>query len=49
MSKWRPCKRRNFIKNLMKLGFDPPEPGARHFYMRYKTYTLTSRYFLQIE
>ena len=41
MSKWRPCKRRNFIKKLMKLGFNPPEPGARHFYMRHKTYTLT--------
>jgi len=25
----------------MKLGFNPPEPGARHFYMRYRTYTLT--------
>ena len=25
----------------MELGFDQPEPGAKHFYMRYGTYTLT--------
>jgi hypothetical protein len=34
-------KRRDFIKKLKKFGFEPPEPGGRHFYMRYKTYTLT--------
>ena len=41
MGKWKPCKRRDFTKKLKKFGFDPPEPGGRHFYMRYKTYTLT--------
>ena len=41
MGKWSPCKRRDFIIKLKKLGFDPPEPGGRHFYMRYGTYTLT--------
>jgi predicted RNA binding protein YcfA (HicA-like mRNA interferase family) len=41
MAKWKPCKRRDFIKKLKKLGFEPPEPGGRHFYMRYGTYTLT--------
>ena len=41
MGKWKPCKRRDFIKKLKKLGFGPPEPGGRHFYMRYGTYTLT--------
>lgn len=41
MGKWRPCKRRDFIKKLKKLGFGPAEPGGRHFYMRYGTYTLT--------
>ncbi len=41
MGKWNPCKRKDFIKKLKKLGFDPPEPGGRHFYMRYGTYTLT--------
>jgi hypothetical protein len=41
MGKWKPCKRRDFIKKLKKLDFEPPEPGGRHFYMRYDTYTLT--------
>jgi predicted RNA binding protein YcfA (HicA-like mRNA interferase family) len=41
MAKWMPCKRRDFIKKLKKLGFEPPEPGGRHHYMRYGTYTLT--------
>ncbi|MBI4594835.1 MAG: type II toxin-antitoxin system HicA family toxin [Candidatus Tectomicrobia bacterium] len=41
MEIWKPCKRRVFIKKLRKFGFDPPEPGGRHFYMRYDRYTLT--------
>ena len=41
MGKWKPCKRKNFIKKLKKLGFGSPEPGGRHFYMRHHTYTLT--------
>ncbi|MBC8438418.1 MAG: type II toxin-antitoxin system HicA family toxin [Deltaproteobacteria bacterium] len=41
MDKLKPCKRRDFIKKLKKLGFGPPEPGGRHFYVRYGTYTLT--------
>jgi len=41
MAKWNPCKRRDFIRKLKKLGFGPPEPGGRHSYMRYGTYTLT--------
>jgi hypothetical protein len=40
MAKWAPCKRRVFIKKLVGLGFSPPEPGGRHFYMRYGAYTL---------
>lgn len=40
MARWAPCKRRDFIKKLKKLGFQPPEPGGRHFYMRYETHTL---------
>ncbi len=27
MPKWKPCKRRFFIKKLVKLGFNAPEPG----------------------
>jgi len=40
MAKWNPCKRRDFIRKLKKLGFDSPEPGGRHYYMRYGTYTI---------
>ena len=41
MARWNPCKRRDFIRKLKKLGFGPPEPGGKHDYMRYGTYTLT--------
>ena len=41
MAKWKPCKRREFIKKLKKIGFEPPEPGGSHFYMRHGTYTFT--------
>lgn len=41
MGKWNPCKRRDFTKKLKETGFEPPEPGGRHFYMRYDTYTLS--------
>ena len=41
MPKWKPCKRRDFINKLKRIGFDAPEPGGRHFYMRYGTYTFT--------
>ncbi len=41
MPKWKPCKRREFIKKLKRIGFESPEPGGNHFYMRYGTYTFT--------
>jgi predicted RNA binding protein YcfA (HicA-like mRNA interferase family) len=41
MAKWAPCKRREFIGKLRKIGFEEPEPGGRHFYMRHGTFTLT--------
>lgn len=41
MGNWKPLKRREFIKRLKKFGFQSPEPGGRHSYMRYGTYTLT--------
>lgn len=41
MPKWTPCKRRTFIKKLKSIGFTAPEPGGRHFYMRYGSYTFT--------
>lgn len=40
MARWAPCKRISFINKLSRLGFNPPEPGGRHLYMRYGTYTL---------
>ena len=41
MARWAPCKRKDFIAKLKKLGFASPEPGGRHFYMRHGTFTLT--------
>lgn len=41
MARWKPIKRREFIEKLRHLGFHAPEPGGRHFYMRYGSYTLT--------
>ena len=40
MAKWAPCKRRDFVRKLKKLGFESPEPGGQHFYMRRGTFTL---------
>ena len=41
MVRGMPCKRRDFIAKLKKLGFESPEPDGRHFYMRHETFTLT--------
>ena len=41
MVRWMPCKRKDFIKKLRRLGFEPPEPGGKHFYMRHGTFTFT--------
>jgi predicted RNA binding protein YcfA (HicA-like mRNA interferase family) len=41
MGKWAPCKRKDFIRKLKKLGFESPEPGGKHFYMRYESFTFT--------
>jgi len=35
MSRWQPCKRREFIQRLRKLDFDGPYSGARHQFMVY--------------
>ena len=32
MSRWVPCKRRDFIQRLRKLGFEGPFSGTRHHY-----------------
>ena len=41
MPSWSPVKRRDFIRKLRRLGFSAPEPGGRHFFMRFQRYTLT--------
>jgi len=41
MGKWSPCKRKDFIRIMRKIGFYRPEAGGNHHYMRYGTYTLT--------
>lgn len=33
MSPWRPCKRRDFIRRLHRLGFEGPYSGTRHQFM----------------
>ena len=41
MSQWSPCKRREFIRRLRKLGFDGPFAGTRHHFMVYRQYRLS--------
>ena len=41
MSRWTPCKRRDFIRRLRILGFDGPFSGTRHQFMVYQQYCLT--------
>lgn len=40
MSRWQPCKRRDFIKRLQQLGFDGPYSGTRHQFMVYENHRL---------
>ena len=40
MSQWTPCKRRDFIRCLRKLGFDGPYSGTRHQFMVYRRHRL---------
>ena len=40
MSQWSPCKRKDFIRRLRKLGFDGPFSGTRHQFMVYKEHRL---------
>ncbi len=41
MSRWTPCKRREFIRRLRKLGFDGPFSGARHQFLVFRESRLT--------
>lgn len=41
MSRWTPCKRRDFIKKLRMLGFDGSFSGTRHQFMTFDENRLT--------
>lgn len=41
MSQWKPCKRRDFIQKLRKLGFKGPYSGTRHQFIVFGSYRLT--------
>lgn len=36
MSRWTPCRRREFIRRLRQLGFDGPFSGTRHQFVLYE-------------
>jgi len=36
VSRWIPCKRRDFIRRLKQLGFEGPYSGTRHQFMVYE-------------
>ena len=40
MSRWAPCKRRDFIRRLQEIGFDGPFSGTRHQFMVYEQHRL---------
>jgi len=40
MSRWIPCKRRDFMKKLRSLGFEGPYSGTRHQFMIYQDHRL---------
>jgi hypothetical protein len=40
VSPWRPCKRRDFIQRLRRLGFSGPYSGTRHQFMVFQQFRL---------
>ena len=41
MSRWIPCKRRDFVKKLRRIGFEGLYSGTRHQFMVYGQHRLT--------
>ena len=41
MSRWSPCKRRDFIRKLRQTGFEGPYSGARHQFLVFRQQRLT--------
>ena len=40
MSRWSPCKRRDFIRRLRKIGFEGPISGTRHQFLIHRHHRL---------
>ena len=40
MSRWNPCRRREFVRRMRALGFDGPFSGARHHFMIFEAHRL---------
>ena len=40
MGHWNPCKRREFIRHLRRLGFEGPLTGTRHEFMTFEQHRL---------
>ncbi len=40
MSRWAPCKRRDFVRRLRELGFDGPFSGGRHQFVTFQEHRL---------
>lgn len=36
MSRWKPCKRRIFVRRLRALGFEGPYSGTRHQFLVFR-------------
>jgi len=43
MSRWAPCKRRDFIRRLREIGFDGPFSGTRHQFTVYEEHDNLSK------
>lgn len=41
MSQWSPCKRKDFIRKLRRLGFDGPYSGSKHQFLVFEDQWLT--------
>ena len=41
MSRWNPCRRREFVRRMRALGFDGPFSGTRHQFMVFSGHRLT--------
>jgi len=41
VSRWQPCKRRDFIKKVRRLGFEGPYSGTRHQFMVFENHRLS--------